>query len=249
MILRPAFADNVPFLLCAISTRQGGVSGGSFGMNLSYSVGDNREAVAENRRRFFGSLGIGVDALALQRQVHGGEVKCVDWPGTWADTDGLCTSASGVYLCVTIADCVPVFLVDPTVPAVGVVHAGWRGSAAQIAAKGVRTMVEKLGAKASTMVAYIGPSAGICCYAVGPDVATRFPASCVVHSNREICVDLKQANREQLLSAGLRDTAVTVDPACTICGTELFHSHRRDGARSGRMMGVLGIQPETSPEG
>jgi YfiH family protein len=243
MIIRPSCAERYPFLICALSTRQGGVSGGSFGMNLSYSVGDDPKAVTENRQLFFGSLGIPLDGLALQRQVHGDTIRRVDGPGTWDDTDGLCTAAAGIFLCVTIADCVPVFLVDPGIRAVGVVHAGWRGSAAGIAAKGVRFMAETLGADPSRMVAHIGHSAGACCYSVGPDVASRFPASCVLREDGGCRVDLKQVNRGQLMNAGLREDAITVDPACTICGADLYHSHRREGVRSGRMMGVIGIHP------
>lgn len=242
MIIRPSFAEQYPFLICALSTRQGGVNSGSFGMNLSYSVGDDPNAVTENRRAFFGSLGIPLDDLVLQRQVHGDTIRHVGGPGTWDDTDGLCTTAAGIFLCVTVADCVPVFLVDPGIRAVGVVHAGWRGSAAGIAAKGVRFMAEKLGAVPARMEAYIGQSAGVCCYTVGSDVASRFPASYVVDDSGGLRIDLKQVNRGQLLNAGLRDDAIAVDPACTICGVDLYHSHRREGVRSGRMMGVIGIR-------
>ena len=94
MIIRPSFAERYPFLICALSTRQGGVSSGSFGMNLSYSVGDDPNAVTENRRAFFGALGIPLDDLVLQRQVHGDTIRHVDGPGTWDDTDGLCTTSS-----------------------------------------------------------------------------------------------------------------------------------------------------------
>ncbi len=243
MIRRPDFAEHYPFLLCALSTRQGGVSARSFGMNLSYSVGDDPEAVTRNRELFFGTLGIKLEDLALQRQVHGERIRHVDAPGLWDSTDGLCTATAGVFLCVTIADCVPVFLVDPNIPAVGVVHAGWRGSAARIAAKGVRVMARELGANASDMIAYIGPSAGVCCYLVGSDVASQFSEACVVREGPDYKVDLKQANVEHLLEAGLRREAIVMDPACTICRADVYHSHRREGVGSGRMMGVIGLLP------
>jgi len=242
MILRPAFAEHYPFLVCALSTRLGGVSPGSFGLNLSYAVGDDPEAVTLNRKQFFGSLGIGIEDLVLQHQVHGDNIRHVVAPGAWPETDGLCTASPGLFLCVTVADCVPVFLVDPSIRAIGVVHAGWRGSAARIAAKGVRVMTEDLGANPSGMIAYIGPSAAVCCYSVGRDVASRFPASCVVREGDSYRVDLKQANREQLMEAGLRPEVIEVDNACTICNTGLYHSHRREGALSGRMMGVIGMR-------
>ena len=242
MTLRPAFAEQYPFLVCALSTRLGGVSSGSFGMNLSYAVGDDPEAVTLNRKRFFGSLGIGIEDLVLQHQVHGDNVRPVIAPGAWPETDGLCTASPGLFLCVTVADCVPVFLVDPAIRAIGVVHAGWRGSAARIAAKGVRVMTEDLGANPSDMIAYIGPSAAVCCYSVGGDVASRFPASCVVREGDSYRVDLKQANREQLMEAGLGPETIEVDNSCTICNAGLYHSHRREGVLSGRMMGVIGMR-------
>lgn len=242
MIIRPAFAAEHSALVCALSTRLGGVSHGKFGMNLSFAVGDDPEAVEENRRRFFGSIGIPTEALVFQKQVHGDVVRHVTMPGVLESTDGSCTSTPGIFLCVTIADCVPVFLFDPRVPAVGVVHAGWRGTAGEIARKGVEVMVRELGAQPSGMQAYIGPSAGVCCYAVGDEVVSRLPASCVHMTGGETKADLKAANRQHLLLAGLPAEGITIDPACTICGSALYHSHRRDGKESGRMMGVIGLR-------
>ena len=215
-------------------------------MNLSFTVGDEPAAVEENRRRFFGAIGVPKDHLVFQKQVHGDTVRHVRAAGILESTDGSCTATHGVFLCVTIADCVPVFLFDPGVPAVGVVHAGWRGTVAEIARKGVEVMVRELGAVSSRMLACIGPSAGVCCYAVGPEVVARLPASCVRASDGVMKADLKEANSQHLVLAGLPPGGITVDPACTICGTALYHSHRRDGARSGRMMGVIGLRGPAS---
>jgi YfiH family protein len=242
MILRPEFAADDDRLVCALSTRHGGVSGGSFGMNLSFSVGDDPVAVEENRRRFFAAAGVPQEQVVFQRQVHGDTVRHVQHPGVIDATDGVCTATPGLYLCVTIADCVPVFLYDPEARAVGVVHAGWRGTVAGIVKAGVAAMVRELGAQPSRMKAYIGPSAGVCCYTVGEEVFSRLPDSCVVEATEGRKADLKKANRELLLEAGVRNGAITVDAACTICGADLYHSHRRDGAASGRMMGVIGLR-------
>ena len=247
MILYPAIGAGHPALVCALSTRQGGVSSGNFGMNLSFAVGDEPAAVEENRRRFFGSIGVPMDSLVFQKQVHGDTVRHVRTAGTLDSTDGSCTSTPGVFLCVTIADCVPVFLFDPGVPAVGVVHAGWRGTVAGIVQKGVDVMVRDLGAVPSRMQAHIGPSAGVCCYTVGPEVVAGLPSSCVHATDGGVMkADLKEANRQELVLAGLPECGITVDPACTICGSALYHSHRRDGAGSGRMMGVIGLRSPVS---
>lgn len=242
MILRPALAADDDRLVCALSTRIGGVSSGSFGMNLSFSVGDDPAAVEENRRRFFGAAGVPLDRVVFQRQVHGDAVRHVQAPGVVDATDGICTATADLYLCVTIADCVPVFLYDPEAHAVAVVHAGWRGTVAGIVTSGVAAMVRELGAQPARIRAYIGPSAGVCCYTVGEEVFSRLPASCVVEADGGRKADLKNANRALLLGSGLRDEAIMVDGACTICGSGLYHSHRREGAASGRMMGVIGLR-------
>lgn len=242
MILHPALAPGDDRLLCAMSTRLGGVSAGSFGMNLSFSVGDDPAAVQENRKRFFAAAGVPEDRVVFQRQVHSHTVRCVDTPGALDETDGVCTATPGLFLCVTIADCVPVFLYDPGIPAVGVVHAGWRGTVGEIARRGVEIMTETYAVVPSRMRAYIGPSAGVCCYAVGEEVWSRLPATCIVDADGVRKADLKKANRELLIAAGLPPESVLVDPACTICGADLYHSHRRDAAASGRMMGVIGLR-------
>jgi polyphenol oxidase len=211
-------------------------------MNLSFAVGDEPAAVEENRRRFFASAGVPMEGLVFQKQVHSDTVRYVSTPGVLESTDGTCTSTPGVFLCVTVADCVPVFLFDPQAPAVGVIHAGWRGTVAGIAQKGVETMARELGAVPARMKAWIGPSAGVCCYAVGDEVVSRLPASCVHEAGGEKKADLKESNRQQLMIAGLPEESITVDPACTICGSALYHSHRRDGTDSGRMMGVIGLR-------
>ncbi|CAG1772962.1 partial Polyphenol oxidase, partial [uncultured bacterium] len=180
MILHPVFAEGDERLVCALSTRLGGVSTGSFGMNLSFSVGDDPAAVEENRRRFFAAAGVPPDRVVFQRQVHGATVRHVQTPGVVDATDGIYTATPGLYLCVTVADCVPVFLYDPEAGAVGVIHAGWRGTVAGSVAEGVAAMTRELGARPARMKAYIGPSAGVCCYVVGDEDSSRLPASCVV---------------------------------------------------------------------
>lgn len=242
MILRPALAPDDDHLVCALSTRLGGVSVGSFGMNLSFAVGDDPAAVMENRRRFFAAAGVSPDRVVFQKQVHGDTVLRVDAPGIVEATDGICTATPDLYLCVTVADCVPIFLYDPGARAVGVVHAGWRGTVAGIVKRGVETMVRELGAQAARMRAYIGPSAGVCCYVVGDEVSSRLPLSCVVETPRGRAADLKCANQGLLEEAGIPPASITVDPACTICGSDLYHSHRREGAASGRMMGLIGLR-------
>ena len=239
-VVRPSIFDGEVGVVAAVSTRNGGVSPQPLGMNLSYQVGDHPENVRRNREVFFGSLGIRTDDLAIPGQVHGTTVRPVDAPGSYPECDGLITAARGVFLCVSIADCVPILLFDPLSGALGAIHAGWRGAAERIAEKAVTAMAGELGARPDDLLAYLGPAAGSCCYYVGRDVGSQFDPRFVEKRDRGEAVDLKGASAEQLRSAGVRPDHIEVSPHCTVDEPHIFHSYRRDGAKSGRMMAVIG---------
>jgi YfiH family protein len=215
-------------------------------MNTSFSVGDDRRNVERNRELFLASHGIGPADLASPQQVHGNVVRRVSEPGSYPDCDALVTNAPGVFLTVSHADCVPILLYNPVAVAVAGVHAGWKGTDAGIAAVALHTMEEEFGAPPSGTLAYLGPAAGPCCYQVGEDVAARFDREFVRAVGGKYYLDLKQANLQQLCSAGVFPRNVEVSPHCTICRPDLFHSYRRDGDHSGRMMAVIGLKPPMS---
>ncbi len=224
-----------------MSTRQGGVSPEPLGMNLSFRVGDESVHVVENRRRFFGALGFDPAHLAIPSQCHSSNLRSINRPGEYESCDGLVTMETNLPLVITVADCLPVVLFDPKAGVLGHVHAGWRGSAGRIVEKAVAMMSDEFGASPDTMVAYLGPSAGVCCYEVGPEVADAFlPSQCEVR-NEKIYLNLKKGNTDQLLNSGLRSENIDIAPDCTICSPELFHSYRRDREKSGRMMAVVSL--------
>ena len=229
-----------PGIIAGFSTRNGGVSPPPLGMNLSFRVGDDPSNVRKNREIFFGALEIPPDWIAVPGQVHGTTVRRVEEPGEYPETDALISSAKGLFLCVSVADCVPILLHDTQGGAVGAVHAGWRGTASAIVATAVGAMHAEFGTLPSRVVASIGPCASACCYAVGADVASRFQQACVRNDRGVLFVDLKSANRTQLIDAGVPPESIELSPYCTISDPSLFHSHRRDGVKSGRMMGVIG---------
>jgi len=218
-------------------------------MNLSFSVGDDPAIVHQNRARFFGELGVGITELALMQQVHGSMVTRVDAPGIYPACDAMITNCSRLYLCVTVADCVPVFLLDRAVHGLAVVHAGWRGTAAGIVSAAVDALTVAYGALPSRIEAFIGPAAGACCYEVGAEVAGALDAGSITVRNGKQYADLKSANVAQLVRAGVSASLIEVHPACTIHEAASYHSHRRDGYRSGRMVGVAGISPKGQATG
>jgi polyphenol oxidase len=196
-----------------------------------------RDAVLESRRTFAAVLGLDGAELTTIGSVHGAEVARVDEPvGSVDDVDALVTDRPGVALFATYADCYPIVLWDPGKRVAGLVHAGWRGTRAGVAAAAVRFMADEFGA--SHVTAALGP--GICgrCYEVGDEVASQFDARFVnPGSGGRWLLDLAAANRAQLEDAGAK---AVYDIA--VCTKEhyLFPSHRRhpDGTRFGAIVAV-----------
>jgi YfiH family protein len=241
-IIRSSVLSGFPRLLFGMSTVQGGVSSGSYGLNLSFNVQDEEANVRENRRRFFSALGIDESQVAFTRQQHTTDILTVTAPGTNDTCDALVTAGTGIFLAISVADCTPVMLYDPVRSVVAGIHAGWRGTVGRIVEKTVRRMTEEHGSQATDIVAFIGPSSGPCCYEVGEEVAVQFPSECSEPRRPgKYMLDVKKANLLQLLESGLQNSNIDVNQDCSI-HNPLYHSHRRDGQGSGRMFAVIGMK-------
>ncbi len=240
-IVRSKLLSAYPEVLFGMSTNSGGVSPGTMGLNLSFHVEDAPENVEKNRSLFFAALGISVDQVAFTRQQHTVDILKVSGAGQNDTCDALCTDAKNVYLAISIADCTPVMLFDPVTKVVAGIHAGWRGTAGKIVPKMIARLGKEYAAKPENIIAFIGPSAGKCCYEVGPEVASQFsPDSSVLRSDGKYLLDVKHDNVLQLLDSGVLNSNIEVHSDCTIHDTK-YHSFRRDGKQSGRMYAVIGL--------
>jgi YfiH family protein len=194
------------------------------------------DPLTPQRRAFATALGLDGAALSVAAAVHGVEVARVDRPaGAVRGHDAVVTDRPGLPLLATFADCYPVLLYDPARRALALAHAGWRGTAAGMAARAVRALAAEYGSRAADLVAGVGP--GICgdCYEVGEEVAVRFDPAHVRPSPRNAArrlLDLAAANRAQLEAAGVPPASVHVHGACTH-ESAVLPSHRRapDGMR------------------
>jgi YfiH family protein len=221
------------------STRRGGISQNPFDtLNLGDRTGDCEKNVQTNRDSFFQSLGILSERLAIPVQIHGNHVVLVEKPGIYPETDGMITEVQGICLVVQVADCLPVYLYDPIRQAIGLVHAGWRGTCQKIITQAIQSMESNFGTCAENILVFIGPSIGPCCYEVNGDVSRHFPES-VVQGSR---LDLWQANQNLLIESGVRLENISVSGLCTSCYSDWFFSHRRSGGKTGRMMAVFGLK-------
>ena len=174
---------------------------------------------------------------ATVKQIHSDIVVVSD--GTSAELqqgDALVTATPGDRVGIRTADCVPILLADTANRVVAAVHAGWRGTVAEIACRTLDTMRQTFDTRAADVRAAIGPCIAQCCFEVGPEVAERFglPAE-----RRRI--DLVKENRRQLLAAGLVKANLDISGLCTACDGERFHSFRRDKEASGRMVAAIGV--------
>lgn len=157
------------------------------------------------------------------------------------EVDGLTSGRPGAILTIHTADCVPVFLAAPDGSAVGVLHCGWRGTAAGFLGRAVGEFAQRYRTEPSRLVAAIGPRICRGCYPVGPEVASRFghAAKSEAGGGRWL-LDLGEENRRQALEAGLLDSNVHLSPLCTKCRPDLFHSYRREGeALRGKMVAFI----------
>jgi YfiH family protein len=163
--------------------------------------------------------------------------------------DGFITDTPGIILMVRVADCVPVILYEPEHAVVAVVHAGWRGTAEGIAKKAACLMAQRYGCDAASMYAGVGPSIGPCCYEVGGDVAEKIRGS-LPDSRRVLAqegqdmfaLDLQEANRLQLIEAGLDPARIEMSFLCTACNLNLFFSHRGEQGKTGRFALFAGLR-------
>jgi YfiH family protein len=194
-------------------------------------------------RRLANAIGLDGAPIHWARQVHGNTAATLRDPVPAAsalcagECDALVTDQPGTALVVQTADCVPILLAAPG--AVAAAHAGWRGTAKNVAGEAVATLA-RLGADRLAMRAWLGPSIGPCCYEVGGEVAAQFAGDFV----RAGCgggyrLDLAAVNVAQLAESGIPRGAIAAHPACTKCGGEGFASFRRDGAKAGRMIALI----------
>jgi polyphenol oxidase len=234
-----------PELTHGFFTRRGGVSLGAYdSLNLSFNVGDRREAVAENRRRVRKALGLSV--LASARQKHGRrEAVVAGEPRPRPDSeleaaDILLTRQPGVGLLIKQADCQAVVIYDPGRRVVANIHCGWRGQVQNVLGTAVARLKEQFGCQPADLYAAISPSLGPCC-AEFRQFRQEFPPEFWPYQTRPHYFDLWRLSQDQLLAAGLKEAHLALAGLCTRCGATQFFSYRRDRI-TGRQGTVIALK-------
>lgn len=226
-------------LVCAFSPRDF--------KNMSLSCADTRWSL-NNRDKFLSGLGIDYRYLVCAKQIHASSVRCVkekdkgrgalSYDSSIADTDALITDKRDLPLAVFTADCLPIFLYDPITPAIGLIHAGWRSTKENIAAKTIQLMEQEFNTKASNLYAGFGPALRSCCYEVAREFNNIFAGNLIRKDNRYY-LDLARVNKQQILDSGVKEENIFDSGICTSCRNEDFFSYRKEEKNCGRMMSVV----------
>lgn len=255
--------EDLDFVVHGFSSRIGGVSQNELSeMNLSFTRGDKEENVRENYRRISAAIGFDDSGIVCSHQTHTTNVRVVTEKDCgkgylrerdFEDVDGMITNVPGVVLATFYADCVPLYFADPVRRAVGLSHSGWRGTVGDIAGVTVRRMAETYGTRPEDLRAVIGPSICQDCYEVSDDVIVQFKERYAEKywdslfwekENGKYQLNLWEACRRNLLSAGILPEHIEVTDVCTCCNPKLLFSHRASHGRRGNLAAFLGVREQ-----
>ncbi len=157
--------------------------------------------------------------------------------------DAILTDRKDVVLTVSVADCLPIFLVEPDRKVVGFVHAGWRGTLLQIVGEAIRRARQEFGCHPRDFAVLLGPAIQRCCYEISEGVAVLFDEDCLVRRpGKRPKLDLVSANVKQFLDCGVKRNKIFASNECTCCSKESFNSFRREGDKAGRMIAFVGMR-------
>lgn len=244
-----------------VTTRNGGVGRENYAsFNVSPYCGDEADAVTDNLQRLCAVAKIEPSHVLLPYQVHEDRIAVVDDAllsmsmedrrNALSGFDAIVTNVPGVAVAVSTADCVPVLLYDPEQKVVAAVHAGWRGTVKRICSKVIALMQQKYGCNPANVQAAIGPSIGFDAFEVGDEVVEAFASAAydldaLVGRNAKTDkahIDLWEANKSDLLSAGVCEEQIEVAAVCTYTHHDVFFSARRLGIKSGRIVSGIVIR-------
>ncbi len=245
-------------VVIAFSSRWGGTSMPPFdSLNLGLHVGDKKENVLANRRRYLRIFNGDLNNMVCCEQVHGSRVAVVgqehsgrgalDTGTALSGYDAMVTNTAGIFLGSFFADCLPVYFFDPYTRTVAIAHSGWKGTMGRIAVNTVEKMKQSFGCMPADLRVFIGPGIGKCCFQVNEDIFLQVkekfaPAAGIISINENgYAWELKATNQWLLIEAGVKKENIITCDICTSCNTDIFYSYRREKGNTGRMGALIGL--------
>ena len=205
--------------------------------NQKLTLGDLNEFLSGQLRREV--------TLAVPRQSHSNKILVIRKKEDLrllksGYFDGLLTNLKNIFLCVQVADCVPIFMVDHKKKVVGLIHGGWRGGLQGIAGRSISQMVQFFKSDPEDIVLVFGPFIQSCCYKVCPSVAVLFGPDCLRKDKDTVRLDLGKVLAKQFVRTGVKRKNIFISEECTFCNVEEYYSYRREKDKSKRMIGFIG---------
>ncbi|MDP4173142.1 MAG: peptidoglycan editing factor PgeF [Bacteroidota bacterium] len=243
VLLKSQIFRQFPRVIFGISTKKGDTKSiPPFFFNLSLSVGDDPGIVKNNRKNFFKALGLSERSVVLQKQTHSDICTFVNKAGLIGESDAMITDKRHLGLAVSVADCTPIFLFDKKNKAIAAIHSGWRGTKKKIVFKTLKMLQENFNSKAEDIYAYIGPSIGQMNYEVGREVYEQFDPIYSIKRGDKFLLNVKRINYDMLINFGIPKKQIQLSKLCTYEQSDILHSFRRDGAASGRHLGIIALR-------
>jgi YfiH family protein len=255
-----------PQLKVGFSSRSGGVSSAPFhSLNTGLHVSDKTEDVIINRERLADKVNLPIESWIYAEQIHSNEVELLNsndrGKGIYSREtaiqakDAFITQSTNICMAALFADCVPLYFFDPVHQAIGLAHAGWKGTVQEIAAVTIKMMQQHFNSQSHEIIAAIGPSIGICCFEVDEIVMNKvwelFGREMLWNiddkplyqkqKNGKFLLNLQESNRQIMMKAGILPSHIEVTDYCTSCRTDLFFSHRKENGKTGRMVAWIGL--------
>lgn len=239
-----------PALVHAVSTKSCDLP---YAFSLALHTGENAEDIIANRKELASFIQSDTPLYFIgANQTHSDHIEIITekkakgWESledAIEDCDSLVTNQKGAILTILTADCVPLLLYDKQKEVVAAIHAGWKGTKAQIVKKTIKKMKEVFGCMPEDIMVGIAPSIGRCCYEVGEDVAKYFMdmPEAIEKRRKKYMLDLPLINKKQLLDAGIKEENIETSGICTSCNVKRFFSYRKEQGCSGRFMSMIGL--------
>ncbi len=256
--------DKSSTIIAGISTRHDGISKPPYqSLNTGFHVKDSLKAVQENRRRIATEIGYPVESWVGAVQIHKNHIESIglsqkglgamDYESAIAETDGFYTTEQGILLTMNYADCVPLYFYSTSKAAVGIAHAGWRGSVMKIGGRMIESWESNLHISPKDIHVIIGPSIGPCCYEVDQKVIEEVKSImphdwtrvATVKKDNKYDLNLQELNRLIMIDSGVPEKNIQVSSACTSCSNDHFFSHRKEKGQTGRILGFIGMKRES----
>ena len=238
-IIQSQIFNKIDEIQFGFSTKIGMNRNGPYHFNISKSVGDDEQLVESNRREFATTINVDPERIVYQKQIHSDIIKIVKQPGIAGECDAMITNKKNLFLAATSADCPTIYIYDKNENLVAAVHSGWRGTARRILYKTIQKLKTDFDSDPSALLVFMAPAICQQSYEVGGELLDQFSENYIKKIDNKFYLDLISANYDMMIEHKIPEENIEVSNLCSFEESELLHSYRREGEKSGRAFGII----------